>query len=62
MEEIMYLLGSTSLNLAIRLWMKDFDSYAVNNVLDIKKLAEKIGYSSFLLKKDIERSTDAYAS
>lgn len=59
MEQTIYLLASTCLNVALRVWMKDKDSYMINSVLDVKKLAEKLGCSYFS-EKELEQNINKY--
>lgn len=47
MQSTMVLVISRVLDVALRIWMKDKETYVVNNVLDITKLATKIGCDYF---------------
>ena len=43
MQSTMVLVASRVLDVALRIWMKDKETYIVNNVLDIERLAVKLG-------------------
>lgn len=41
MEHALILVASTCIDVAIRIWMKDKETYITNSVLDITKLVKK---------------------
>ena len=43
MEQTLIVVASTCVDMALRFWMKDKDTYIVNSALDISKLASKLG-------------------
>ena len=47
MQQALIAVASTCVDVALRVWMKDTDTYIVNSVLDISKLAKKLGCDLF---------------
>lgn len=59
MQKIIYSLGSTCLNIALRAWTKNEKTYIVNSIFDIKKLADELG-CSFVSNKYLEQNIEEF--
>ena len=61
MEHALILVASTCIDVAIRIWMKDKETYITNSVLDITKLVKKIGCDVFE-ERHLQSNIDNYIS
>lgn len=61
MEQTLIVVDSTCVDMALRFWMKDKDTYIVNSALDISKLASKLG-CDFFDKRRLDRNLNDYIS
>lgn len=61
MEQTLIVVASTCVDMALRFWMKDKDTYIVNSALDISKLASKLG-CDFFDKRRLDRNLNDYIS
>lgn len=59
MQRILVGVASTCVNMAIRFWMKDEETYIVNNLLDVSKLVKKIG-CDFFSERYLDRNINDY--
>lgn len=61
MQQALIAVASTCANVAIRYWMKDKETYLVNSILDIAKLARKLGCDVFA-ERHLDRNINEYIS
>lgn len=59
MQHVLIAIASTCVNVAIRCWMKDKDTYIVDSVLDISGLARKLG-CDFFSERHLDRNINNY--
>lgn len=61
MQHALVAIASTCVDVAIRFWMKDKETYIVNSVLDISRLANRLGCDLFSERR-LDRNINDYIS
>lgn len=60
-DKTIFSLGSTCLDIAIRAWTKDKQSYVVDTIFDVKKLADKLG-CTFLGEQNLKQNINEFTT